>query len=234
MRRHGYTASSDPDSQSRPRIKGLGVASPAGCSVGEDDDQDDGTATLTHTVRTRDPAWQGVGGSITLTELDNDRRITATGDSRPGEAFGTLQVTWEPVVGARAYSVEWSLDEDFEGAGYRGIDHPATSMTLTNLNEDTVYFVRVTAHMLPHYGYTTFPSVTFSVRTPGAQQHRPFMRGWRLALPIVIRAGACEEGNQDANCRATVTPIRSPALGDAAPESEMDDTTIEGGRYGQD
>ena len=164
-------------------------------SAGEDDDRDDGSAAVAHAVTSFDNAYQGPGPVIPVFERDNDLQVSGRAD--PPVESGELEVAWDAVVGAIAYVVEWrTSNQAFEdchesdsprclaGASpgttrTRVVAAGTTKTTLRDLEEDTVYFVRVTAQLDPSYGYQ--PSSIVSVVT--SARYRPFLRGWRLAVP---------------------------------------------------
>ena len=162
-------------------------------SAGEDDDRDDGSATVAHLVTSFDDAYRESGPVFAVSERDNDLEIAAAAD--PPVESGEVEVTWEPVAGAVSYVVEWRTEnQEFEDCRGRDGCHDAagrrasrtrvvvggtTETALSDLEGETLYFVRVTASLDPSYGY--LPSSTFSVVTPARQ--RPFLRGWRLVVP---------------------------------------------------
>ena len=132
---------------------------------------------------------------IAASERDNDLQIS--GKSDPPVESGELEVAWDAVAGAVSYIVEWRISnqefEDCHGSGSprclpgaspgtrrtRVVPAGTTKTTLSHLEGDTRYYVRVTAELDPSYGY--LPSSIFSVVTLSG--HRPFLRGWRLAVP---------------------------------------------------
>ena len=160
-------------------------------SADEDDDPDDGAAAVAHVVTSYDDAYQEPGPVIPVSERDNDLQVSGRADP-PAEA-GELEVGWDAVAGAISYIVEWRTpNQEFEDchendspgciAGTsrtRVVAAGTTKTTLRDLEEDTVYLVRVTAKLDPSYGY--LPSSVFSVVT--LARHRPFLRGWRLTVP---------------------------------------------------
>ena len=158
-------------------------------SAGEDDDLEDGSARITHVVRSLDNAYQHPGPPLRVSERDDDLEVAAT--ALPPVEPGELEVTWEPVAGAVSYIVEWRVaNQDFEDCEEpddgtcpadrtRLVAGTDTKTMLGGLDDDTLYFVRVTARLDPSYGYV--PASVFSVVTLAPQ--RPFLRGWRLAVP---------------------------------------------------
>ncbi|MDE0349471.1 MAG: fibronectin type III domain-containing protein [Gammaproteobacteria bacterium] len=158
-------------------------------SAREDDDREDGSATVAHLLTSSDHAYQHAGRPLRVSERDNDLEVSATAPlpTEPGE----LEVTWEPVAGAVSYIVEWrTSSEEFEDCHEpddascpadrtRVVAAVDTNTTLKDLEGDTLYFVRVTAKLDPSYGY--LPASVFSVVTLVPQ--RPFLRGWRLVVP---------------------------------------------------
>ena len=164
-------------------------------SAGEDDDRDDGSATVAHMVTSYDNAYGEPGPVIPVSERDNDLQLSGRAD--PPVESGELEVAWDAVLGAISYIVEWRTpNQEFEdchendspwclaGASpgtsrTRVVAAGTTKTTLSDLEEDTLYFVRVTAKLDPSYGY--LPSSISSVVT--LARRRPFLRGWRLAVP---------------------------------------------------
>ena len=149
----------------------------------EDRDQDDGSAVIAHTVTSRDTAYHGIRvATVTATEKDNDRRAgTVTGVSvRTTGEPGELEVRWNAVAGADAYVVEWRHQhQQFAASRRQVVRGSVTSTTLTDLDGDTLYFVRVIA--MEEGLRDANPSRTVSITTP-AGSARPFLRGWRLGV----------------------------------------------------
>lgn len=149
----------------------------------EDNDQADGSAVIAHTVTSLDTAYHGIRvATVTATEKDNDRRagtvtgvsVRATGD--PGE----LEVRWNAVAGADTYVVEWrDQHQRFAASRRQVVRGSVTSTTLTDLDGDTLYFVRVIA--MEEGLRDANPSRTVSITTPEGGA-RPFLRGWRLGI----------------------------------------------------
>lgn len=158
-------------------------------SAREDDDREDGSATVAHVLTSLDSAYQHAGPALRVSERDNDLELSAT--APPPVEPGELEVTWEPVAGATSYIVEWrTSNQDFADCDVpddascpadrtRLVAATDTSTTLNDLEGDTLYFVRVTARLDPSYGYV--PASVFSLVTLAPQ--RPFLRGWRLVVP---------------------------------------------------
>lgn len=158
-------------------------------SAAEDADMANGSATIGHTVTSDDAAYDGVRvPAVRVTEQDNDRRAgTVAGVSiRATREPGELVVTWNPVPGADSYVVEWRQQhEGFVSARQRFVPGTVTSTTLTDLDGDALYVVRVAARQDGLLDGS--PSGPVSAVT--SAYPRPFLRGWRLALPI-MRDGA--------------------------------------------
>ena len=158
-------------------------------SAREDDDREDGSAAIAHVLSSPDNAYQHAGPTLRVSERDNDLEVSAT--APPPVEPGELEVTWEPVAGADYYIVEWRrANQDFEDClepedascptdRTRLVAAADTRTTLRGLDDDTLYFVRVTAKLDPSYGYA--PASLFSIVTLTPQ--RPFLRGWRLLVP---------------------------------------------------
>ena len=149
----------------------------------EDGDQVDGSATIAHTVTSIDVAYHGIRiASVEATEKDNDRRAgTVTGvTARATDESGTLELRWNAVAGADAYIVEWRQPHQaFSRSRRRTVSAPATATTLTDLDVDAIFIVRVIATEADRRDAN--PSQTVSVTTKG--ELRRFWRGWRLWLP---------------------------------------------------
>ena len=134
-------------------------------SAGEDDDRDDGSATVAHVVTSYDNAYGEPGPVIPVSERDNDLEVSGRAD--PPVESGELEVAWDAVVGAISYVVEWRTpNQEFEDCHARDNSRclagtsPGTSRTrvvaagttkttLGDLQDDTHYFVRVTAKLDP-------------------------------------------------------------------------------------
>ena len=154
-------------------------------SADEDADMANGSATITHTVTSSDAAYHGVRvATVTVTEKDNDRRAGTVGgvSARATDEPGELEITWNPVPGADAYVVEWrQRPEGFVAARRQIVPGTVTSTTLTNLDGDAFYVVRVIARQ--DELLDSNPSRSVSVVT--SAYPRPFFRGWRLVLPML-------------------------------------------------
>lgn len=149
----------------------------------EDSDRDNGVATINHRVSSGDIAYDGIAvDAVGATERDNDLRLdVVTGVVvRAADDPGTLEVYWNAVVGADAYIVEWRTDhQQFASQRRLVVLGGVTATTLEELEEDVVYFVRVTA-VSGGVLLDGPPSESMSVRTSIVM--RPFLRGWRLDL----------------------------------------------------
>ena len=147
-------------------------------SAREDADTVDGTATLSHEVRTDDPAYQGIRiASVNVYERDNDApppKVTGV-SARPSEEPGALRISWDEVPGADAYIVEWRQRSQGFAAHRRRVVRGATHTVLSDLHGS--YLVRVTA---TRNGLRGQPSDAVAFVAEG-RLHR-FLRGWRLEL----------------------------------------------------
>ena len=102
-------------------------------------------------------------------------RVEASGEP------GKLRVFWDAAEGAVSYVVEWRTEhQEFHASRRREFSDGTTMATIAGLDGDTLYFVRVSAVLDSTHGYP--PASTHAVVTKA--QHRPFLRGWRLGMPL--------------------------------------------------
>jgi hypothetical protein len=71
--------------------------------------------------------------------------MTTPAAACPTGGTGTISVSWNPVPGAAAYGVYYDTTENFESPSKFGEDVPETSATITGLEDDTTYYVRIKA-----------------------------------------------------------------------------------------
>lgn len=154
-------------------------------SAAEDADMANGAATIRHIVTSDDAAYHGVRvENVEATEKDNDRRAgTVAGVSvRATDEPGELVVAWDPVPGADAYVVEWrQRHEGFVTARQRIVPGTVTSTTLTDLDGDAIYVVRVIARQDDLLDGS--PLIPVSIATTAYP--RAFLHGWRVVLPTL-------------------------------------------------
>lgn len=149
----------------------------------EDRDEDNGVASISHSVSSSDIAYDGIAVDLVrVAERDNDLRLDGvTGVVvRAADDPGSLGVQWNAVASADAYIVEWRTDrQQFASERRRVVSDGATATTITELEEDVVYFVRIIA-VSSGTLLDGPPSESMSARTSIAL--RPFLRGWRFKL----------------------------------------------------
>lgn len=148
-------------------------------------DEANDSVAIAHSVTSDDVAYHGIRvATLTAIEKANDCRAdTATGvfvrtTGEPGE----LRISWNAVAGADAYIVEWRQRHEEFGTGRRQVVRgTATTTTLTDLDGDTLYIIRVTATEEGwRLGLFNVATTTVATTTPSAS--RSSLRGWRLGL----------------------------------------------------
>ena len=116
-------------------------------TAADDADISNDSVTLTHSATSTDTAYDGITiADVTVTVADNDTAQVIGVMVTPGNA--SLEVTWEAVVGATGYLVQWKSGVEVFNTTDRQATFTSgatTSHTIPGLTIGAEYTVRVTA-----------------------------------------------------------------------------------------